>query len=155
MLEDLLGFLMGALDEEELERLSRALDEDAELRRQIAVLRRRYCHWSFATNGSKRQPAWRRGPGSSCGNRSCAFRGPWGLSMLRRPAAAVERLSGGADGGAAVPNARRERPGPALSSTRTPRPEASFKERERLVLRAGSFVFQERGERGAQFGLVH
>ena len=39
MLEDLLGFLMGALDEEELERLSRALDEDAELRRQIAVLR--------------------------------------------------------------------------------------------------------------------
>jgi anti-sigma-K factor RskA len=39
MLEDLLGFLMGALDEEELERLSRALDEDAELRRQVGLLR--------------------------------------------------------------------------------------------------------------------
>jgi hypothetical protein len=40
MLEDLLGFLMGALDEEELERLSRALDEDVALRRQVVVLRR-------------------------------------------------------------------------------------------------------------------
>jgi anti-sigma-K factor RskA len=39
MLEDLLGFLIGALDEEELERLSRALDGDAELQRQVALLR--------------------------------------------------------------------------------------------------------------------
>lgn len=39
MLEDLLGFLIGALDEEELERLSRALDGDAELQSQVALLR--------------------------------------------------------------------------------------------------------------------
>lgn len=39
MLEDLLGFLIGALDEEEVERLSQALDEDAELQRQASLLR--------------------------------------------------------------------------------------------------------------------
>ncbi len=39
MLEDLLGYLIGALEEEELERLSRALDGDAELQRQAALLR--------------------------------------------------------------------------------------------------------------------